>query len=137
MTSAIRARRASWWRSGAWARWPRATASSLSRKSCIGLCCSSSFAVEGYAESLRLQLRGCGVEVVLVEPDAFRTGIRDSSLLAAEPPESSPYAADLVRLRAFHLSYIANHLVRPGLGRTGRSAGGRRPTEPVAPAGGH
>jgi NAD(P)-dependent dehydrogenase (short-subunit alcohol dehydrogenase family) len=79
----------------------------------LGVYCSSKFAVEGHAETLRLELRGCGVEVALVEPGAFRTGIWDSPLLAQEPPESSPYAADLVRLRAFYLDYIANHLGDP------------------------
>ncbi|MGX1854283.1 hypothetical protein [Streptomyces sp. NPDC055299] len=71
------------------------------------------FGAEGCAETLRRELRGCGVEVAPVGPGAFRTGIRDSPLPALEPPESSPYAADFVRPRAFYLIYIDNHLGDP------------------------
>ncbi|RNG34167.1 SDR family NAD(P)-dependent oxidoreductase [Streptomyces botrytidirepellens] len=79
----------------------------------LGVYCASKFAIEGYAETLRLELRSTGVRVALVEPGAFRTGIWDSPMLAADFPQSSDYARDFARLRAFYTDYIAHHLGNP------------------------
>ena len=39
--------------------------------------CASKFALEGWSETLRIEMRALGVKVVLVEPGAFRTDIWD------------------------------------------------------------
>jgi NAD(P)-dependent dehydrogenase (short-subunit alcohol dehydrogenase family) len=40
-----------------------------------GAYCASKFALEGWSESLRIELRSLGIRVVLVEPGAFQTDI--------------------------------------------------------------
>jgi NAD(P)-dependent dehydrogenase (short-subunit alcohol dehydrogenase family) len=52
---------------------------------------ASKWAVEGWAESLAMEVRPFGVEVVLVEPGSYATDIWDTS--ARVKPEGSPYAA--------------------------------------------
>ncbi|WP_018500903.1 SDR family NAD(P)-dependent oxidoreductase [Parafrankia discariae] len=79
----------------------------------LGVYCASKFALEGYAETLRLELRHSGIDVVLVEPGSYRTAIYDTPLLDAPVPVESPYADDFVRLRAFYGEYIAHHLRDP------------------------
>lgn len=93
----------------------------------LGVYSASKFAVEGYAETLRLELRGTGIRVALVEPGAFRTDMWHSPMLDADFPESSAYAADFARLRAFYRDYIEHHLGDPGrVARTvARVAAGR------------
>lgn len=51
---------------------------------------ASKRAVEGWAESMAVELRPFGVDVVLVEPGAYRTAIWEKSAVAAVP--ASPYA---------------------------------------------
>src|SRR5262245_27776668 len=55
--------------------------------------CSSKFAVEGFSESLRLELLPYGVHVVLVEPGTFKTDIFDKNRRVAKGAlnEASPY----------------------------------------------
>jgi NAD(P)-dependent dehydrogenase (short-subunit alcohol dehydrogenase family) len=79
----------------------------------LGVYCSSKFAIEGYAETLRLELRRSGIRVVLVEPGAFRTGMWHSPMLDADFPQFSSYAGDFARLRTFYTDYIAHHLGDP------------------------
>ncbi|HEY6492889.1 MAG TPA: SDR family NAD(P)-dependent oxidoreductase [Trebonia sp.] len=79
----------------------------------LGVYCSSKFALEAYAETLRLELRRSGVTVTLVEPGSYRTAMYDTPMLTAPVPEGSPYAEDFVRLRAAYVDYIANHLRDP------------------------
>jgi len=45
---------------------------------------ASKFALEGWAESLRLETHSLGIRVVLVEPGAFRTDIWDRNAVLAE-----------------------------------------------------
>jgi len=55
--------------------------------------CASKFAVEGFCEALALEAQSFGVQVVLIEPGAFRTEIYESNrrFAAAHDPRS-PYA---------------------------------------------
>ncbi|CAI7973573.1 putative Uncharacterized oxidoreductase YusZ [Frankia sp. Hr75.2] len=79
----------------------------------LGVYCASKFALEGYTETLRLELRHSGIDVALVEPGSYRTRIYDTPLLHAPVPVESHYVDDFVRLRAFYSEYIAHHLRDP------------------------
>ncbi|GAA4713744.1 SDR family oxidoreductase [Brevibacillus fulvus] len=61
---------------------------------------ASKHALEGFSESLRLEMKPFQIEVVLIEPGAYRTAIWDKGFrqLAAVP--DSPYATLLGRLLA-------------------------------------
>jgi NAD(P)-dependent dehydrogenase (short-subunit alcohol dehydrogenase family) len=95
----------------------------------LGVYCASKFALEGYAETLQLELKPSGISVSLIEPGAFKTDIYDHPMLYEPFPDSSPYAGDFARLRAFYSDYIANHLADPALvaETIGRAAASRRP----------
>lgn len=60
----------------------------------LGPYSASKFAVEGLADSLRMELRGTGVDVVLIEPGAIKTPIWDKGRALADqlerdlPPEA-------------------------------------------------
>ncbi|WP_246187983.1 SDR family oxidoreductase [Paenibacillus tengchongensis] len=56
---------------------------------------ASKFAVEGFSESLRQELAGFGVKVVLVEPGSFRTPIWDKGIAGLQVREDSPYRREL------------------------------------------
>jgi NAD(P)-dependent dehydrogenase (short-subunit alcohol dehydrogenase family) len=58
---------------------------------------ASKFALEGYTEALRAEVRECGVRVVLVEPGDFRTGFTARRRVATASAESSPYRAAFAR----------------------------------------
>jgi NAD(P)-dependent dehydrogenase (short-subunit alcohol dehydrogenase family) len=60
--------------------------------------CASKWALEGWAESVALEVAPFGVRLVLVEPGAYRTSIWESSRLIA--PEGSPYAGLVQRMLA-------------------------------------
>jgi NAD(P)-dependent dehydrogenase (short-subunit alcohol dehydrogenase family) len=57
-----------------------------------GFYSASKFAIEGYTEALRLEVRPLGIRVSLVEPGDFSTGFTDSRHLCAAA-EGSPYEA--------------------------------------------
>lgn len=63
---------------------------------------ASKFALEGLADSLRLELRGSGVRVSLVNPGAIESRFREHALEAADAidTEHSVHAARYARLRA-------------------------------------
>ncbi|OXM82924.1 SDR family oxidoreductase [Paenibacillus rigui] len=52
---------------------------------------TSKFAVEGFSEALRLEMKPFGVQVVLVEPGAYRTDIWHKGFESISAPEASPY----------------------------------------------
>jgi NAD(P)-dependent dehydrogenase (short-subunit alcohol dehydrogenase family) len=79
----------------------------------LGVYCSSKFALEGYAETLRLELRRTGVNVSLIEPGAFRTDMWNSPVLYQPVPTDSPYAADFARLQAFYRDCAVKDLGDP------------------------
>lgn len=58
---------------------------------------ASKFAMEGYTEALRAEVRERGVRVVLVEPGDFRTGMTGKRRIAAAAEASAPYGAAFKR----------------------------------------
>ena len=58
-----------------------------------GLYSSSKFAIEGYCESLRLELRGSGVSVTVVEPGDFSTGFTAARVCVDGPEVNEAYPA--------------------------------------------
>ena len=61
---------------------------------------ASKHAVEGFSESLRLEMKPHGVHVVLIEPGSYRTAIWDKGLARFRERSDSPYAAQNNWLRA-------------------------------------
>lgn len=64
---------------------------------------ASKFALEGITDTLRMELRGSGIQVALVNPGPVRSRFRDNSLGnfdAHVAPAASVHAADYARLRA-------------------------------------
>jgi NAD(P)-dependent dehydrogenase (short-subunit alcohol dehydrogenase family) len=56
---------------------------------------ASKFAVEGFSESLRLEMLPFGVHVVLIEPGAYKTEIWRKGMGAILAPPDSPYAGTM------------------------------------------
>jgi NAD(P)-dependent dehydrogenase (short-subunit alcohol dehydrogenase family) len=64
---------------------------------------ASKFALEGITDTLRLELRGSGLHVSLVNPGPVKSRFRDNSLAnfdAKVDVAASPHAASYARLRA-------------------------------------
>ncbi len=61
---------------------------------------SSKFAVEGYSESLRLEMKPYGVQVALIEPGSFQTNIWSSGKRVSEKSQqpTSPYVSYMKRI---------------------------------------
>jgi NAD(P)-dependent dehydrogenase (short-subunit alcohol dehydrogenase family) len=68
----------------------------------IGSYAASKFALEGWTESLRYEMKPLGIQVVLVEPGAFETDIwtRNAKLAAGLQDPNSPNAARVSGWRA-------------------------------------
>lgn len=66
----------------------------------VGSYSASKFAMEGWAETLRLEMKPLGVQVVLVEPGSFETDIwtRNAIFAADAQDAKSPNAARTARL---------------------------------------
>ncbi|MGD0098593.1 MAG: SDR family oxidoreductase [Terracidiphilus sp.] len=66
----------------------------------VGTYSASKFAMEGWAETLRLEMKPLGVQIVLVEPGSFETDIwtRNAILAAGAKDANSPNAARTARL---------------------------------------
>jgi NAD(P)-dependent dehydrogenase (short-subunit alcohol dehydrogenase family) len=58
-----------------------------------GMYAASKFALEGYAEALRLELRGGPVRVTILEPGDFATGFTAARVSTAASGPGSPYEA--------------------------------------------
>jgi NAD(P)-dependent dehydrogenase (short-subunit alcohol dehydrogenase family) len=54
--------------------------------------CASKFAVEGYTEALRMELRPFGIQVAMIEPGDFATRFTASRRMIAASSPQSPYA---------------------------------------------
>jgi NAD(P)-dependent dehydrogenase (short-subunit alcohol dehydrogenase family) len=63
---------------------------------------ASKFALEGWAETLRLEMKPLGIQVALVEPGVFETDIwtRNALISAATKDAQSPNAARVARWRS-------------------------------------
>ncbi|KGP92192.1 hypothetical protein N780_01090 [Pontibacillus chungwhensis BH030062] len=61
---------------------------------------SSKYALEGYSESLRLEVKPFGIDVALVEPGSYRTNIWTSGRVVTEQSlkKDSPYFAYMERI---------------------------------------
>jgi NAD(P)-dependent dehydrogenase (short-subunit alcohol dehydrogenase family) len=66
----------------------------------VGSYAASKYALEGWAESLRLEMKPLGVQIVLVEPGSFETDIwtRNAILSAGTQEAQSPNAARVAQL---------------------------------------
>lgn len=64
---------------------------------------ASKFAVEGWSESLRLEVKLFGVNVVLMEPGSFKTGIWTTGKKIAEPSlnKDSPYYTYMKKIQRY------------------------------------
>ncbi|MBA2938296.1 SDR family oxidoreductase [Paenibacillus sp. CGMCC 1.16610] len=62
---------------------------------------TSKFAIEGFSESLRLEMLPFGIRVHLVEPGAYRTEIWRKGFEAIHTTETSPYWQQLGRVLAY------------------------------------
>ena len=58
-----------------------------------GLYSASKFAIEGYCEALRLETRGLGIQVVVIEPGDFATSFTASRKSVADPEADAAYPA--------------------------------------------
>ena len=68
----------------------------------VGSYVASKFALEGWTETLRLEMKPVGIQVVLVEPGSFETDIwtRNAIIAARLQSSDSPNAGRLARWRA-------------------------------------
>jgi NAD(P)-dependent dehydrogenase (short-subunit alcohol dehydrogenase family) len=69
--------------------------------------CSTKFAIEGYSESLALEVADFGIHVTIVEPGFIRTDFLDTSSVRYGSRRVDDYAAQAAELRARYDSY--NH----------------------------
>jgi NAD(P)-dependent dehydrogenase (short-subunit alcohol dehydrogenase family) len=66
----------------------------------LGSYVASKFALEGWTESLRLEMKPLGIQVALVEPGTFETGIwAHATISAATQDPNSPNAVRVARWR--------------------------------------
>lgn len=68
-----------------------------------GLYSASKFAIEGYCEALRMEVKGFGIDVILIEPGDFAT-----SFTAQRKSVSDPEAYEVYRTYAGSLASIEN-----------------------------
>jgi len=64
--------------------------------------CASKFALEGWSETLRMELQPLGIQVVLIEPGAYETDIwmRNTIVAAGMSSPESPNAARIAKWRS-------------------------------------
>jgi NAD(P)-dependent dehydrogenase (short-subunit alcohol dehydrogenase family) len=62
---------------------------------------ASKHAVEGFSESLRLELLPFGIRVVLVEPGSYKTAIWQKGFDGLSGPPDSPYRSQLKKVLAY------------------------------------
>ncbi|MDG4657015.1 oxidoreductase [Ectobacillus antri] len=73
---------------------------------------ASKHALEGWSESLRLELRPFGIHVVLIEPGSFQTNIWSSGREVSPSQPDSPYYTYMQRLEQ-HISAGSSSLGNP------------------------
>jgi NAD(P)-dependent dehydrogenase (short-subunit alcohol dehydrogenase family) len=73
---------------------------------------ASKHAVEGFSESLRLEMLPHGVHVVLIEPGSYRTSIWEKGLEQTKDLPASPYREQMKRMTAL-IRQIANKTPEP------------------------
>ena len=70
--------------------------------------CSTKYAVEGFSDSLALEVAPFGIHVTVVEPGFFRTDFLDGSSVRYGTREIADYAGQSADLRATYDSYSHN-----------------------------
>lgn len=73
---------------------------------------SSKFAVEGFSESLRLEMLRYGVYVVLIEPGSYRTDIWSKGLESVKSNPNSPYSKEMESILK-HIKHVADTAPAP------------------------
>lgn len=73
----------------------------------MGPYASSKFAVEGFSESLRLEMLRYGIHVVLVEPGSYQTDIWSKGLESVKSNPNSPYSKEMGSILK-HIKHVAN-----------------------------
>ncbi|GHH96819.1 oxidoreductase [Neobacillus kokaensis] len=71
--------------------------------------CASKHALEGWSESLRLEMKPFGVDVVLVEPGSFKTNIWSTGRQVTPSQTESPYFEHMQKLENYILSGESGH----------------------------
>lgn len=62
---------------------------------------ATKFAIEGFSESLRLEMKPHGVHVVLIEPGAYPTNIWEKGFASIAVDDASPYRKSLASILRF------------------------------------
>lgn len=73
---------------------------------------SSKFAVEGFSESLRLEMLRYGIHVVLIEPGSYQTDIWSKGLESVKVTPNSPYAKEMKTILQ-HIKQVADTAPAP------------------------
>lgn len=73
---------------------------------------SSKFAVEGFSESLRLEMLRYGIYVVLIEPGSYRTDIWSKGLESVKSNPNSPYSKEMESILK-HIKKVADTAPAP------------------------
>ena len=81
----------------------------------FGLYSSAKFAVEGLSEALAAEVEPLGMNVIIVEPGAFRTDFLDRSLAVAETSIDA-YADTVGQVRAYPEAFNGNQRGNPEKG---------------------
>jgi len=71
---------------------------------------ASKFALEGWSEALRIEMKPLGINVVLVEPGAFKTDIWDRNV-RIPPPAISEISPNRERVRKY-AEFVQNEIVK-------------------------
>lgn len=79
----------------------------------MGPYAASKFAVEGFSESLRLEMLQYGVYVVLVEPGSYKTDIWSKGLGAVKDSKQSSYAKEMKSILKY-INHVAATAPPPG-----------------------
>ena len=89
----------------------------------MGPYCASKFALEGFSESLRRELIGFGIDVIVIAPGAIVTPIWDKAEdLALTPYLNTTYAAALKGFRDYMVANGAKGLPAAQVGETCKTA---------------
>lgn len=73
----------------------------------LGPYTASKFAVEGFSEALRLEMKPYGINVVLVEPGSYKTDIWSKGMGSISINQESPYEE-----KTQHLLKMVNHIAK-------------------------
>ena len=81
-----------------------------------GLYHATKYAVEAISDALRFEVRGFGVDVILIEPGLITTGFADAATATVESDEGGPYAGFNRRVAKLTTEAYAGPMARLGGG---------------------